>query len=184
MLWHLWYNTSMWHPLAYHRYITFHCDISRCDLQPYNLLCVQWRMWYVVRNRPGKRCKLSPSGKSEQQCPQNCVIRDKGSPEIWVLNVGVAWWNSQIWIANPHSSAFRPIFWILNNPFFILLPQRTFLKINHPYSTLLPISLAKDTGYSTLIKMSASTACNFLKVWGKAHPNQISHLGRSKQKRM
>ena len=47
--------------------------------------------------RPGKRCKISSSGKfREMECAQNSVINDKGSPEICVFNIGVVWWNPQI----------------------------------------------------------------------------------------
>ena len=53
--------------------------------------------------RPGKSCESSSSWKLRAlQCPQNSGIRDNGSTKIYVLNVGVAWWNPQL-LSNIHN---------------------------------------------------------------------------------
>ena len=153
---------------------------------------IEWKIWHILykysyilaniqavhRYRPGKSCKLSSSGKFKAlQCPQNSVIDDNGWTEIYVLNVGVAWWNPQILMAYPQFIALHPQFSILNASFSILLPQISLIQpqfcIFGSSSSILSqkngIFYSKSPQNSVISnKMSASaacTACNFFQVW-------------------
>ena len=122
-----------------------------------------------LASRPGKSCKSSSSGKFiALQCPQNSMIRDNGWTEIYVLNVGVAWWNPQILMAYPQSIALHPQFLILNASFSILLPQISLIQphfsIFNSSSSILSqkngIFDSKSPQNSVISdKMSASAAC-------------------------
>ena len=102
------------------------------------------------------------------------MIRDKGQRETCVLNVGVAWWNPQILIAYPHSIALQPQFWILINPFSILLAQISFIQpqfsiVNSSSSILTQkywIFVSTCPQNSVISdKMSANAVCSFFQVW-------------------
>ena len=83
--------------------------------------------------RPGKSCKMSSSGRFKvSKYPQNSVIRDKGRPKLFVLNIGVAWSTPQILFVYPQSTTLQPHFWILNPQFSIIQPQ--FSLINPQFS--------------------------------------------------
>ena len=122
-----------------------------------------------IGSRPGNSCKLSSSGKFKNlQCPQNSVIRDKGWPEIYTLNVGVAWWNHNILIANSQSIVFHPQVLPLNPLKSILLPEISFIKtqfsifqsstsILRQKCRILDSKCPQNSGISD--KMSASAAC-------------------------
>ena len=128
--------------------------------------------------RSGKSCKSSSSGKFRcLQCPQNSVIHDKGWRDTCVLNVGVAWWNPQILIAYPQSTALNLQFQILNPPFSILLPQISFYQPQFSIFNSSSFNLSQKYGMfdskcsqnrGILDKMSASaacTACSFFQVY-------------------
>ena len=53
------------------------------------------------------------------------MIHDNGWTEIYVLNVGVAWWNTQIFMAYPQYIALHTQISILNASFSILLPKNS-----------------------------------------------------------
>ena len=87
----------------------------------------EWASFIKIKS--GKSCESSSSGKFKAlQCPQNSAIRDNGWTDLFVLNVGVVWWNPQILMAYPQSIVFNPQFSILNASFSILLPQISFLQ--------------------------------------------------------
>ena len=141
---------------------------------------IQWVMAIFAHereregDRPGKSCKWSSSGKFRAlQCPQNSVNCDTGWSKIYVLNVGVAWWNPQILMTSPQFIALHPQFSILNASFSILLPQISLIQpqfcIFGSSSSILSqkngIFYSKSPQNSVISnKMSASTACSFFQV--------------------
>ena len=127
--------------------------------------------------RPGKICKSSSSRKFRVvQCPQNSGIRNNGWTEIYVLNVGVAWWNPQILMTYPQSISLHPQFPILNAPISILLPYISYIHCqfsilnssSYIQSQKNGIVDSKSPQNSVISdKMSASaacTACSFFQV--------------------
>ena len=88
-------------------------------LEAFGAMCC-WPLPY----RPGKSWKSSSSRKFRAlQYSKESVIRNNGWKEIYVLHVGVAWWNPQILMAYSQSIALHPQFSFLDASFFILLPQ-------------------------------------------------------------
>ena len=111
------------------------------------------------RNRPGKSFKWSSSGKFWiLQCPQNSVIRDKGQ--------------------YPQSITLQPQFWILNAPFFIHLPQISFIQPQFSIVTFSTSILTRkcrifDTrcpqnsmSFNKMFASAACTTCSFFQVYG------------------
>ena len=118
-------------------------------------------------NRPGKSCK----------CHQNSDICENGWTEIYVSNVGVAWWNPEILMAYPQSMALHPEFLILNGSFSILLldPTSIFhlqLFFLHPHSKEWDIWLkyaAKRNRQHARIKWRLSSNERAHTKWGRTH---------------
>ena len=110
-----------------------------------------------------------------------------GWTEIYVLNVGVAWWNSQILIAYPQSIALCPPFLIPNASFSILLPQISLILPHFSIFNSSSSFLNQKNGIfdskspqNRLIsgKMFASAACSFFQVWNKLEFTDWSQANR------
>ena len=71
------------------------------------------------------------------QCPWNSMMHYKG----------VAWWNPQILIVHPQSTAFHHRFLILNTLFSVLIHQIFFIKPQFSFPSLLAPTSVKSKGY-------------------------------------
>ena len=74
------------------------------------------------------------------------MIRDNGWKEIYVSNVGVAWWNPQILMAYPQSIA--PQFSVIDASLSILLPKISLIQPQ--------FSILKSSSWDTWLKKSSS----------------------------
>ena len=132
-------------------------------------------LYIIQRLRQGKSYKSFSSGKFRiLQCPQNSGICDNRWTEIYVSNVGVTWWNPQILMTYPQSTAFHSPFLTLNASFSIPLHQISLIQphfsIFNCYSSILSwkdrIFDSKSPQNIVISdKMSLSAACSVFQVW-------------------
>ena len=86
----------------------------------------------------------------------NNGICDKVWPEMCVLDIGIAWWNPQILIAYPQSTALQSKFWALNPPISTFLPQIFFTK---PQFSIVNSSFSKYKEYMNISTPVAHSWC-------------------------